>query len=256
MKVLVLPDKQIRPNNLDLNMPLMRSLGRLIVEERPDVIVDMGDHWDMFSLNQYDNKKKHPFNGDEVMADIKAGKLAMRAMLQPLRNLQKKQRKNKHKVYNPAMFFLIGNHEERIKRFPELTELVGYHSLLSEFPFTVVDYLKPVKIGGVLFAHYFYNQLSGKPIGGSAEYRINKLKCSFVQGHEQSFRFHQEPTTDGRILSALVGGSCYLHDEDYKGYQGNNHFRGCFMLHDVNEGVYDLEQISCNRIMREYKWNS
>ncbi|MNM92455.1 hypothetical protein D3C81_1047900 [compost metagenome] len=91
--------------------------------------------------------------------------------------------------------------------------------------------------------------MSGKPIGGTAEYRLNKLKLSFVQGHEQTFKYAQEYLNDGRKISALVGGSCYLHDEVYKGFQGNNHFRGCFMLHNVHDGMYDLEQVSAERLL-------
>lgn len=251
-KILVLTDKQIRPDNFDINMPIMVGLGNLIVKAKPDVIIDIGDHWDMYSLNQYDNKKKAAFNGDEVSADVNAGNDAMDIILSPLKAMQMAQRESKHKVYNPIMKFLIGNHEQRIKRFPELNSLVNYASLLKHTPWDVVDYLKPVEIEGIQFAHYFYNPLSGNPIGGSAEYRLNKLKFSFVQGHEQSFKHAKEYLADGRVITGLIGGSCYAHQEPYKGYQGNNHFRGCFMLHDAHEGDYDLEQISIKRLVETY----
>lgn len=43
--------------------------------------------------------------------------------------------------------------------------------------------------------------------------------------------------------------NCYLHDEAYKGYQGNNHFRGLTMLHNVADGYGDPEFISLRSIM-------
>lgn len=251
-KILVLPDKQVRPDNFDMNIPIYAGLGNLIVKERPDIIVDIGDHWDMFSLNQYDNKKKAQFDGDEVMKDVNAGCDAMDIILSPLRYMQHQQRQSKHKVYNPVMDFLVGNHEQRIKRFPELNSMVNYSTLLEGTPFTVHDYLKPVEHEGIMFSHYFYNALSGSPVGGSAEYRLNKLKFSFVQGHEQTFKHAKEYLNDGRVISALIGGACYAHNEPYKGHQGNNHFRGCFILHDAHDGDYDLEQISISRLVRNY----
>lgn len=159
------------------------------------------------------------------------------------------QRHYKKKVYKPKLHFLIGNHEERLTRFPELRGLVGYDDLFKGTNWEVHDFLKPIKVGGVHFVHYAYNPLSGRPIGGTAEFRLNKLKMSFVQGHEQTFKYAQEYLNDGRRISALVCGACYLHDEAYKGYQGNNHFRGALMLHNVKDGMYDLEQYSVERLL-------
>ena len=38
--------------------------------------------------------------------------------------------------------------------------------------------------------------------------------------------------------------NCYPFDEGYKGYQGNNHFRGVVMLHDAKDGFADPSFIS------------
>lgn len=250
-KVLVVFDTQIRPDNLKLNTPLMEAIGKLIVKERPTHIVHIGDHWDMKSLSLYDFPKNNRvvFDGVEVMADVMAGRLALNSLLGPLKRLQAEQRANKKKVYQPKLDFTMGNHEQRVDRFNELKGLVNLAEEAENFGFTVHPFLKPVKIGGVSFVHYAYNPLSGRPLGGTAEYRLNKLKLSFVQGHEQVFKYAQEYLNDGRKISALVCGSCYLHDEEYKGFQGNNHFRGVAMLHNVKDGVYDLEQISVERLL-------
>lgn len=251
MKILTIFDCQIRPDNLELNRPLLKAIGELIVEERPTHIVNIGDFFDFPSLSVYDYKKgnKYTFEGEEVRADIEAGRDGMHELLAPLEELWVNQRNNKKKLYSPEMHFTIGNHEERITRFPELRGLVSYESILAHTPWTIHDFLKPVELGGVSFVHFAYNPLSGRPLGGTAEYRLNKLKMSFVQGHEQTFKYAQEYLNDGRKISALICGSCYLHDEKYKGYQGNNHFRGVAMLHNVKDGVYDLEQISVERLL-------
>lgn len=231
---------------------MLSAIGELIVDWRPDVVVHIGDHFDMKSLCHYDFPKNNRmvFDGEEVQADVAAGREAMWEILLPLRKLQFQQMYNKKRAYRPELHFTIGNHEQRIARFNELKGLVTYDRMFEDFGFTVHPFLKPVEIEGVHFVHYAYNAMSGKPIGGTAEYRLNKLKLSFVQGHEQSFKYAQEFLNDGRKISALVGGSCYLHDEGYKGFQGNNHFRGCFKLHNVHDGMYDLEQVSVERLLK------
>lgn len=250
-KVLVIFDTQIRPDNLELNRPLLQAIGQLIVKERPTHIVHIGDHWDMKSLSLYDFPKNNRvvFDGAEVKADVDVGREAMWEIILPLRKLQFTQIASKKKIYKPKMHFTIGNHEQRILRFNELNGLVTYDTMFEDFGFEVHPFLKPVKIGGVAFVHYAYNPLSGRPLGGTAEHRLNKLKMSFVQGHEQVFKYAVEYLNDGRKISALVCGSCYLHDEEYKGFQGNNHFRGVAMLHNVKDGMYDLEQYSVERLL-------
>lgn len=249
--ILVIPDTQIRPDNLELNAPLLSAIGELIVAWKPDTIVHIGDHFDMHSLSTYDMPKRNrrTFDGQEVEADIKAGLAGMSYLLNPLFKEQERQRNNKHKVYNPRRVFTLGNHEERADRFAELKGLIDIRCELDFMGWEVYDYLEPCFIEQIMFVHYAANPLSGRPYGGTAEYRLNKMKTSFVQGHEQTFKYAEEYLNDGRSISALVGGACYLHDEPYKGYQGNNHFRGCFMLHGADSGRYDLEQVSTRRLI-------
>ena len=111
-KILVIPDTQIRPgvpiNHLD-------CLGRYIAEKRPDVVVHLGDHWDMPSLSSYD-KGKAAAEGRRVMKDIQAGNLALARLTSGF------VRKN----YNPRRIILRGNHEERLDRYlNDHAELTG-----------------------------------------------------------------------------------------------------------------------------------
>lgn len=240
-KLLLIPDTQVKPG---VDISHIDALGQWIVEERPDVVIHIGDHWDMPSLSSYDRGTTKA-EGRRVRADIESGNYAMLRLLQPLRSLQASQRANRKRVYAPELHFCVGNHEARITRYenthPEVQGALGWDTLdLSGW--TVHPYQQPVEIGGVEFCHYFYNPNSGKPYGGSAEYRLNKLKRSFVQGHEQGFKYHIEAVGDRR-LHGLVAGSFYSHDEEYKGPQGNNHWRGFCVLRNVDQGEYDLEVI-------------
>lgn len=240
-KLLLIPDTQVKPG---VDLSHLHALGEWIVDERPEVIVHIGDHWDMPSLSSYDRGTARA-EGRRVREDIRAGNEAMQILLAPLRRLQDQQRQNRKRVYSPDLHFCVGNHEERILRYenhhPEVQGALGFDNLdLSGW--TVHPYRQPVTLGGTDFCHYFYNPNSGKPYGGSAEYRLNKIKRSFVQGHEQGFKYHIEAVGKKRI-HGLVAGSFYSHDEDYKGPQGNNHWRGFCVLKNVNDGMFDLEVI-------------
>ncbi len=51
----------------------------------------------------------------------------------------------------------------------------------------------------------------------------------------------------------LFAGTFYSHDEDYLGPQGNKHWRGALMLHEVNDGAFDLMPISLKYFLDKYK---
>ena len=165
----------------------------------------------------------------------------------------------RHKTYNPRKVFLLGNHEFRIQRAIEdnaqLEGTIGYDHL--ETPgWEVHDFLKPVFIDGVGYAHYWANPMSGRPYGGMIESRLKTIGHSFTMGHQQTLltgiRFVHGP--DGpRQQRGLVAGACYLHDEDYKGHQGNAHWRGVLMKHEVRDGAYDLMEVSLDFLCRKYE---
>lgn len=246
-KLLLIPDTQVRPG---VNIDHLGNMGEFIAETQPDVIVHIGDHWDMPSLSSYD-RGTAKIEGRRVRTDIEAGNEAMQLLLEPLRRLQAHQRNGRRKVYNPRKVFTPGNHEERILRYenehPEVQGALGYDTLdLSGWETS--KFLSVIDINGVQFSHYFYNPNTGRPYGGTAEHRLNKVKKSFVQGHEQGFKYHMEAVGDTRI-HGLVAGSFYTHDEAYKGPQGNTHWRGACMLHNVVDGMYDLEVMDISRFL-------
>jgi hypothetical protein len=114
------------------------------------------------------------------------------------------------------------------------------------------EFLHQLVIEGITFSHYFANPNAKGAIGGTPQNKLNKLKMSFVMGHQQGVGYAQEPLKNGKTLHGLVLGSCYEHDEEYRGPQDQNHFQGCAMLHDVHDGEYDLELVSLERIKRMY----
>lgn len=253
LKILVIPDTQQKPG---VPNHFLGWIGKFIVDKRPDVVVHIGDHYDMPSLSSYDIGKKS-FEGRTYKADIAAGNEAMDVLMAPLHELNDTQRRTKHTLYQPRLEFTPGNHENRIERVIEsdrkLEGTVGFGDFnLKEHGWTVHPYLRPVEIGGVHFAHYFYNPMTGKPYGGMLQTRLKNVGFSFVMGHQQGKQQAEMHRSDGTVIRGLVVGSCYLHDEDYLGPQANNYWRGVVMLHQVKDGNYDLMEVSLKYLEGRY----
>ena len=73
-----------------------------------------------------------------------------------------------------------------------------------------------------------------------------------MQGHEQGFLYSCRQFPTGKTKHGLVAGSFYLHDEDYKGRQGNGHWRGLVVLNDVKDGAYDIMPLSMSYLREKY----
>ncbi len=184
----------------------------------------------------------------------------MEALLAPLKALQKKQAKDKKRVYNPRLVFTVGNHEQRLSRLasemPELAGFVGYELLdLDRHGWEVYDFLLPVEIEGIYFSHYMQNHFTGKPLGGNVLNQLKIVGRSFVVGHKQVLDVAMLPAIDGTMRLAIVAGAAYPFDEGYKGYQGNNHWRGIVLLHGVENGFGDPCFVSLDFLQKKYRKN-
>lgn len=255
-RILVIGDTQCKP---DEDLTYMSHIGSYIVDKRPDIIVHIGDHFDFPSLSTYDKGKKS-FEGRRLKEDIKAGVDGMDMLLSPLKELQQRQLKNKKKAYTPAMHFCTGNHEHRFDRLaedsPELDGFVGMDTLcLEQHGWIVHPFLKPVEIEGIFFVHYLSNPFSGKPYGGTAMSQLKTVGKSFVAGHKQCLDIAIRPTIDNKHQIGIICGACYPFDEKYKGWQGNNHFRGVVMLHETHDGFALPMPVSLNYLTDKYKEN-
>ena len=78
-KHLVIPDTQVKP---DQSVEHLRWAGQYAADKKPDVIVHIGDHWDMPSLSSYDVGTRS-FEGRRYVRDIEAGIAGMEAFLEP-----------------------------------------------------------------------------------------------------------------------------------------------------------------------------
>lgn len=245
----VIPDVQVKPGN---STEFLTKLGEYLVEKKPDKIICIGDFADLPSLSSYDVGKKS-FEGRRYKADIEASHAAMEALLGPIWDYNNRALSNKKKRYLPELILTIGNHENRINRVVENdSKLDGTISLddlrYEEYGWKVIPFLDVELVDGIAYSHYFTTGVLGRP-ALSARNLVLKKHMSCVQGHNQKMEIYNEYRADGKMITGLFAGCCYLHDEDYLGPQGNNYFRGIHFLHDVNDGEFHCHSITLDYIL-------
>lgn len=252
MKILVIPDCQVKP---DTSTEHLGWIGEYIVEKRPDVVVNIGDFADMQSLSSYDKGKKS-FEGRRYTKDVESVIAAQEILFKPLRDLQKRQKKNKKEIYKPRLVMTLGNHDERINRAINndavLDGVISISDLkYEEFGWEVYPFLDVVVVNGVAFSHYFPTGVAGRP-ASTANAQLSKQHQSCIAGHQQGLQIATGRRADGKLLTSIIAGSFYLHDEEYLGPQQNNHWRGCLMLHNVQEGQFDLNLLPMVYLENKY----
>jgi hypothetical protein len=250
----VIPDVQARPGDA---FDHLDWIAQDIVRRKPDVIVCIGDFWDLPSLSSYSPAGGLEKEGARVLADIQAGTEAMQRLMAPITFEIQRMKRRHLKRWNPRLIFTLGNHEHRANRFAStdarLIGLVGDHLLpIEHWGWERIAFEQPIEVDGVWYCHYWKTAHSPRPIGGSIDNRLNKLGFSFVQGHEQGKRYGDRMLANGKTIHGLVAGSCYLGTEAYRGPQGANEWRGVVVLHDVRDGDFEPMFLTLRWLCREY----
>lgn len=242
---LVIPDVQSKPG---VRSDHLEWIGNYIVEKKPDTVICIGDFWDFPSLSRYD-KGKLSFEGRRYVNDVKAGRDAMERLLKPLDDYNRTAREK----YEPRKVFTAGNHDIRPSRMvddnPELMGKLEFADLgLHEYGWEVHDFLKVVTIDGVQYSHYFTSGAMGKPVSSAAAL-LRERQGSATMGHVQytDMAMHKKTNNIG-----LFCGTCYLHDEQYLGAQGNDQRRQIIVKHEVENGRYDPMFVSLKFLEKAY----
>ena len=252
----VIPDTQAKAG---VPTDHLHWIGQYIVDEFRDTnvkIIHLGDHADMPSLSMYDKGKKS-MEGRRYKEDIEAANFAWSVLESPLKKLNQTRARTRHKSWKPERYILLGNHEDRINRAvnsdAQLEDVISTNDLDYERSgWKVTPFLEILWLDGVAYSHYFYNPMTGKPLGGNVEARLKSIGHSFTMGHQQTLAYGLRFVA-GKSQHGLVAGSWYLHDEDYKGPQGNAHWRGIIVKHEVRDGSYDPMFVSLDYLCRRYE---
>lgn len=248
----IIPDTQVRPG-----VPLdhLDWIAQAIVHYRPDVVVHLGDHWDHASLNGHEEPGSAPLEGTRYADDVAVGNMAFARLCEPM-DAEIERRRLKHRQrWNPRKVFITGNHEIRADRAannnPKWLGTIGSDQCdvrdWERHPF-----LKVVDIDGILYSHYFQSSHSPRPIGGAIVNKLTKIGASFVHGHVQGLDMGTKIMGNGKTWWGISAGSCYVHEEGYRGAQGQRHWRGVVILNEVENGEHCPMPLSLNYLCRKY----
>lgn len=240
---LVIPDSHAHP---DYHNERYSWLSKLIADVKPDVVVDIGDFWDMPSLCSYD-KGTRSFEGRRYRKDIDAGLEANDRLITPLRKRKKKL---------PRLVRCLGNHEERIVRAidkdPVLEGTIGLEDLQSDyFGWEEHNFKEVVNIDGINYSHYFVSGVMGRPIT-SARALLNRQRASCTMGHTHTFEYETGSNVEGRRSHALFCGVFQDYDPSFADATSYLWRRGVAIKHSVDNGNYDIEWVSLDRLREIY----
>ena len=249
---LVIPDTQLKPGDDLLHI---RWAGEAIVDYLPDVIVVMGDWWDMPSLSMHEGPGSKEAEGRNVKSDIDIGNEAFELLVQAMRKEFARRKSRRLAKWEPECHFLFGNHEARITRAiyndPKWDGVLTLDELKTP-GFQRHPYQKIVTIDGIRYCHFFPNPNTGKPIGGTIINRLNHVGGSFVQGHQQGFLYASKQYPD-HVKHGLVCGRFYQHHEHYRAEDvQQSEWNGIVVLNQVQNGDYDLMPLRMDYLGRKY----
>lgn len=250
----VIPDVQVRPGDV---VDHLDWIAQDIVRRKPDVIVCIGDFYDLPSLSRYSPAGGMEKEGSRLKSDLEAGHAAMERLTKPIHAEIARCERRHLQRWKPRMIFCEGNHEARAARFAQedarFEGVIGTHLCeVERFGWERHKFLEPVEVDGFWYSHYWQSGHSDRPIGGTIDNRLNKLGFSFIAGHEQGRRYSDRPLPNGRTIHGIVVGSCYLGTESYRGPQAVNEWRGTVVLHDVKNGDCDPMFLRMRWLCREY----
>ena len=242
---LVIPDSHAHP---DHNNDRFTWLGKLIVDLKPDVVIDIGDMADMASL--CDHATAAEIEGGRYRKDVDAALDAEERIEHEIKKAKKKR---------PRKVKCLGNHDIRAARFveknPRFAGVISPDDLKpKDFNWEVHDFLEPARVDGIAYAHYFVSGVMRRPIGGINPARKQVLAAmeSCTSGHSHQLDLAILGGNTGRkYMGAVVG--CYVdYDAGYAGVANALWDRGVLVKHNVNNGVYEPQWISMETIKRMY----
>ena len=210
----------------------------------------------MNSLSSYDEPGSFEWESKDLEEDFESGREGLDVFKQGFDDSKKGLWKKLDKRVT------MGNHENRAKRVRESALFRRFRSALSddnfafrEYGFRIYPFLHMAAINGVVYSHYLVNPqgLTGNPIGGTIQNKLNKIKCSFTMGHQQGLDSGMQHLATGKRIRGLVAGSFYQHNEQYMGPQKNlQHWRGIIVKHEVRSGDYDLMEVSMRYLLKNW----
>lgn len=252
-KILAIGDCHACPETGELER--FEWLGHHITERKPDIVVVMGDFVSLNSLSAWDSDKRRKMENRRYREDVAVGNEALDTLLKSLQTEQAIAKQQKKKAYRPKMFFLEGNHEERLERYVDYNPVLeGSIDILQDLKleergFSIIRYGEYLSANGTYFTHIPFAG-NGKPYHSTATTSslgkriLQSFSSNVVYGHTHRLEV-QQVTRRGLPSIAAYNVGCYTADkqEDYAANMVDDSWKG--VVHFAIKDTGEMESVEC-----------
>lgn len=245
----IVPDSHAHP---DYSNSRFRLAGQFIADIRPDVVINLGDWYDMPSLSSYDKGTKS-FEGRRLRNDLAAGTAALDMFMSPIRARKKKL---------PRFIALQGNHEYRLNKAIEynaaLLDGVKTDFSFPDYGFEWVPYngATPgvINVDGILYSHYITRGGTDRALSSihQAASLLSQSMVSVVVGHKHTLDFSRKVRMDGIPIQSICAGWWGDFSPSFAGNGVDHWWSGITVLYNVENGQFDPEFVSMKRLKEVY----
>lgn len=232
-------------------------LGNLIFDIRPDYVFDLGDFSDLSSLNSYDTRYPKAIVSQNYQEDIECTIDAQERL---------RDKFVRRKVRKPIWVGIQGNHEYRIDRAVQLDPRIEgkkygvsfehlqtkryydeYHRYRNGAP-AIVEY------DGIYYSHFISSGNFGTALSGIHHgYALTqKMAASCTVGHSHKRSYYVKQEARPNPIHGLVAGNFKGKEDTWSGQANNEWWSGVCIKRNINNGDYDLEFMSMERLERDY----
>lgn len=223
-----------------------RWLGRMVSDLEPDVVVQLGDWYDLPSQCKPASFRERIRT--TLKDDLEAGAEAVQEYHKGLGSATAPTSIEHH--------ITEGNHDWRIKRMSEsepwLDGLIDAGATHKAAGWKWHPFLEPARIDGVAYQHYVTNE-RGQPVSGVYQARNSLIKTEFkeslVVGHSHIYQRH---LAEARGIQAVVAGCYFEHHEEYAGASNERWWRGVLVFNEVRDGRFAVDEWPMARIKSRY----
>ena len=240
-------------SHADFSNDRFDTLGKFAADLQPDIVVNIGDWFDMPSLCSYD-KGTRGFEGRRFWKDLEHGIDAQERFVHFLRRRKRKL---------PRFVALEGNHEYR------LTKAINHDPVMLEgiptdfgfkdrgweyFPYNGST-PAIVSIEGINFAHYITTAGTDRAV--SAEHQsynvLQRSMVSTVVGHKHIADWTRRVDGNGKTIQAICAGWFGDYIPNYAGESAKHWWSGVVVLDQVDgTGYFEHRFISLRTLEKEY----
>jgi predicted phosphodiesterase len=255
-KTLVIGDCHIE---VDQNLTRFELLESVMREHLPETVVLMGDFLTLESLSAWDKNKRKLMEGRRYWEEIDRAFIALNIIGQCIGTVTNKQRRSKKKGFSPNLVYLMGNHEDRLRRYFEQNptfdddvqlSIAGNLELYTR-GYTVIPYGEHYQEHGVNYTHIPING-ADRPVSGMGICRkaLQLYGSSVVFGHTHKKAYEAAKFNEQDGVRMAYNCGCFFegHEEYRLQPQSSPTWRGVSILEHYADGLFDIHEYSLDRM--------